>query len=164
MFEFRPTKKGLLRAEFQDRFGAVCSVQESSFVEEDCIWLGVEVDIHGTEQAHGRMHITQAMAKQLIPMLRHFARTGKLGVDAAEQRYQIGAWVRGVGPTNFNVRGRVVGTNSVHLTIQDSSKEGAEGQHLVVWEQVDLEWEQVDPPDRLVSRYDLINAQDDDAL
>lgn len=161
MFEFKPTKKGLLRAEFKDRFGAVCSVQESSFIEEDCIWVGVEVDIHGVEQANGRMHITQGMAKDLIPMLRHFARTGKLGVDAAEQRFQIGAWVRGVGPTNFDVRGRVVSTNSAHLTIQDQMKDGIEGQHHIVWDQVELLWEPVDPPDRLVNRYDLIGGDDD---
>lgn len=161
MFDFKATKKGLLRAEFRDRFGALCSAQESSFPDEDCLWLGIEVDIHGAEAPHGRMHLTQAMARQLIPVLRYFARTGNLGVDDSETRFQVGAWVLGVSPENRGVEGRVV---YVHvgdvMVVQDHTKPGPEGQHVTKWADVDLYWEPIDLPERIPSRYERI-AQDD---
>ena len=85
--DFGPTKKGLLRAEFEDRYGAVCSIQESSHAGEDCIWLGVEVDLEGNEVPRGRMHLSQEQARELIPVLRHFARTGRLGEDDGDPRH-----------------------------------------------------------------------------
>ncbi len=163
MFEFRPTKKGLLRAEFIDRYGAVCSIQESSFPDEECLWLGVEVDIHGNEVPHGRMHLTQASAKQLLPILRHFARTGKLGHDDAERRFHVGAWVQGVGPENRSVQGRVVHVRAGNtIVVQDSLKPGPDGQHITLWDALDLHWEPMDMPDHIPSRYDLIAADGDD--
>lgn len=166
MFDFRPTKKGLLRAEFKDRYGAVCSVQESSFPDEDCLWLGIEVDIHGAEVPHGRMHISQAMARQLLPVLRHFARTGKLGTDDAGVRFQVGRWVRGVGPDNFGVEGRIVYAHlGEHISVQDSRKPGVDGQHITLWDAVELHWEPIDVPDHIPTRYDRIaadNPDDDD--
>lgn len=57
--EFKQTKKGLMRAEFTDRYGALCSLQESSIPGEDCVWLGVDVDIEGEEVRNGRMHLTR---------------------------------------------------------------------------------------------------------
>ena len=55
--EFKQTKRGQLRAEFQDRYGALCSIQESSIPGEDCVWLGVDVNFEGefmtTKDIHG---------------------------------------------------------------------------------------------------------------
>lgn len=166
MFDFKPTKKGPLRAEFRDRFGAVCSIQESSFPDEDCIWVGIEVDMDGSEVARGRMHLTQAMAKELIPVLRHFARTGKLGEDDADLRFQIGTWVRGVSPENRHVaQGRVVQMNAgTAILVQDAAVPGNEGLHITRWDTIDLLWEVIDMPEHIPSRYDRLAADDDDSV
>lgn len=160
-FEFKSTKKGLMRAEFQDRFGATCSLQESSFPDEDCLWLGVEVDIHGNEIGGGRMHLTQEMAQQLIPILRHFARTGTLGVDDMDKRFGLGCWVLGVGPENRGVEGRIT---SLHVgrmvTVQDRLKPGEAGTHLTSWDAVEKYWEPIDPPDDIPTRYQHIMQAD----
>lgn len=162
MFDFKPTKKGLLRAEFRDRFGAVCSLQDSSFPDEDCLWIGVEVDIHGTEVAQGRMHITQAMAEQLLPVLRHFARTGKLGLDA-DRPFQVGSWVRGVSPETRGVEGRIVHMSvGESVLVQDYKQPGPEGQHATLWSAIELHWEPIVMPAHIPSRYDRIAADEDD--
>jgi len=36
-----PTKRGFLRGEFTDRYGAKCLIQSSSLASESAIWLGV---------------------------------------------------------------------------------------------------------------------------
>ncbi len=63
--------RGFLRGEFKDRNDAVCSIQKSSIATEDCIWLGCE----------RRMHLTQAMVADLLPLLQHFVATGDLPED-----------------------------------------------------------------------------------
>lgn len=163
--EFKQTRKGLLRTDFRDRYGALCSIQESSIPGEDCIWLGVDVNFEGTEIRHGRMHLTQDMARKLIPLLRHFARRGALGVDTTEDPYHVGAWVVGVGEANRGIEGRVV---QVHpgesLTVQDARKLGPEGQVICMWEVVDLIWEPIDIPEDLPTRYDILSSTDDDSV
>jgi hypothetical protein len=72
-----PTPRGFLRGEFVDRYGQICSLQQSSLATEDCIWLGVDRDIDG-EAVSARMHLTQALVVALLPALEHFARTGEL--------------------------------------------------------------------------------------
>ena len=57
-----------------------CSIQKSSLATEDCIWLGCDhetVDPKGT-LCGARMHLTQSMAADLIPLLQHFVDTGEL--------------------------------------------------------------------------------------
>ncbi|HKT54522.1 MAG TPA: hypothetical protein VJP88_08715 [Caulobacteraceae bacterium] len=63
------TSRGFAVAEFRDRYGIQCSIQESSLAGEACLWLGAEPN---------RMHLTQDMAAALIPLLRRFAETGVL--------------------------------------------------------------------------------------
>lgn len=68
-------------AEFEDRYKQKCSIQKSSLATEDCIWLGVGilVELGGTgEEIMGRMHLTQEMAAELIPILQRFVNTGEL--------------------------------------------------------------------------------------
>lgn len=79
--EIRPANdRGFLRGEFKDRYGDKCSIQKSSLATEDCIWLGCD---HETVDQHGRpcgarMHLTQQMVADLIPLLQHFVETGEL--------------------------------------------------------------------------------------
>jgi len=157
--EFKPTKKGMLRADFQDRYGALCSVQESSIPGEDCLWLGVDVNFEGEDVHLGRMHLTQDMAAKLIPLLRHFARQGALGVDN-DDPFHVGAWLVGVGEENRGVEGRVV---EIHpgqsLTVQNIRKAGPEGQIICIWDVRDLIWEPIDVPEDIPSRYDRLSDQ-----
>jgi len=67
--QFRKTERGFVVAHFRDRYGEECSIQESSLAEEAAIWLG--------EGSH-RMHLTQGMVEQLLPVLEHFLKTGGL--------------------------------------------------------------------------------------
>lgn len=80
MITFGKTQRGFVRGIFQDRYGCECSIQESSLATEPCLWLGVDRDIEG-EQILGRMHLTQEMAAELIPILQTFVETGRLGED-----------------------------------------------------------------------------------
>jgi len=160
--EFKQTRKGLMRAEFRDRYGALCSIQESSIPGEDCIWLGVDVDIEGEEIRNGRMHLTRDMALELIPILRHFARRGTVGSDPKDDPYHVGAWVVGVGEDNRGVEGRVVqSTPGKHLVVQDWRRPSPEGHYVCVWDLVDLIWEPINVPDRIPSRYERLTLDDD---
>jgi hypothetical protein len=69
VIDLAPTERGFMRGEFKDRYGKYCSIQQSSIATEDCIWLGVDNE---------RMHLTQQMAADLIPLLQHFVETGEL--------------------------------------------------------------------------------------
>ena len=163
--DFKQTKKGLLRAEFQDRYGQECSVQESSFPDEDCLWMGVDVGQDRQEVQHGRMHLTQDQARELIPMLRHFVRRGTLGVDSPKDKFQIGAWVVGVGEENRGVEGRIVYLQKGEtMVVQDSSIPGEAGRIVCTWEIADLIWVPIETPDHLPTRYDRLmeNALADD--
>jgi hypothetical protein len=76
----KPTQRGFKRAEFVDRYGAKCSIQESSLATEYCIWLGCEsetVDLQG-RPCGARMHVSQELAAELIPLLQVFVATGLL--------------------------------------------------------------------------------------
>jgi len=71
--ELVETGRGFARAEFADRYNRACSIQESSLATENCLWLGCD------EGESIRMHLTQAMAADLLPLLQRFVETGKLG-------------------------------------------------------------------------------------
>lgn len=78
--EFKPTNRGFLRAEFTDRYGINCSIQESSLATEETIWLGcndVSFDEQG-QQCGARMHLTREMAAELLAPLARFVATGRL--------------------------------------------------------------------------------------
>lgn len=98
------THRGFAYSEFIDRYGVKCSIQKSSLATEDAIWLGVddaspkilaskaaELGIK-TDETTGwvpypvpkdvllttRMHLTQEMARDLLPALQRFVDTGEL--------------------------------------------------------------------------------------
>lgn len=62
--------RGFAIAEFKDQYGKRCTIQKSSLAFLDCIWLGV----HESD----RMHLTQEMVADLLPLLHHFVETGEL--------------------------------------------------------------------------------------
>ncbi len=99
--ETNPTSRGFERGQFTDRNGVSCSIQESSAADDEgLIWLGcndiglmkftpyyggwetveLEMDLpNGTyHSANTRMHLTQSMVRELLPLLQHFVETGQL--------------------------------------------------------------------------------------
>lgn len=102
--EIQNTQRGFAIVNFTDKYGIECSLQKSSLATENAVWFGVDnpkpqimtndairLGIP-TEQNSGwidfeipnevflstRMHLTQDMVKQLLPMLQKFAETGEL--------------------------------------------------------------------------------------
>lgn len=101
MLENKKTERGFAIYEGVDRYGDGYSLQESSLAEEACVWLGQhpvpimqtgwhsewsnrsrELPEEDRERlciyTTGRMHLTQEMAADLIPLLQHFVETGEL--------------------------------------------------------------------------------------
>jgi hypothetical protein len=78
--DFNRTERGFLRADFADRYGAKCSIQQSSLATEDAIWLGCDAGLHHhvTGSCLARMHLTRAQVAALLPALTHFVATGEL--------------------------------------------------------------------------------------
>jgi len=106
--ELKTTGRGFPLGEFTDRYGAKCSIQKSSLASEDAIWLGVDdanpkimsidairmglrertfdendngwvpYEIPKQVLLSTRMHLTQEMVAELLPMLQKFAETGEL--------------------------------------------------------------------------------------
>lgn len=94
------TGRGLGVAEFTDANGVSCSIQVSSACRDEyLVWLGCneiglkrfepgkgwsdvplqEEGVNGVNHlANTRMHLTQTMVRNLLPLLRNFANTGRL--------------------------------------------------------------------------------------
>lgn len=158
MIAFKKTNRGFILGEFKDRYGAECSIQESSLATEAAIWLGVDKDHNGADVEFGRMHLTQEMVRELIPILRYFAMTGHIKDQATDDLYAIGTWVEGVGETNKGIVGRIVACTFEELTVQDEARPGVEGQHLCLKRMAPLVWDPIDPPTTTLTRYDIING------
>ncbi len=83
------TERGFAYREFDDYYGKKCSLQKSS-ADKTAIWLGVDntgphmglgpdgKPMPNQDVTNGRMHLTQAQVKKLIPHLIKFAETGKV--------------------------------------------------------------------------------------
>lgn len=102
--EYTVTARGFSLYNFQDRNGEKCSLQQSSIATEDCIWLGIDdadpqimasdakklglptntdcgwVPYHIPSEVllSTRMHLTRKQVKALLPILKHFAKTGEV--------------------------------------------------------------------------------------
>lgn len=66
---------------FDDHYGQHCSLQKSSLMEPDAIWLGVDNTgpyMGSNVDVKCRMHLSQEQVKQLLPFLIKFAETGEL--------------------------------------------------------------------------------------
>lgn len=109
---FSFTNRGFGRIEFDDCYGAKCSIQKSSLATGNAIWFGVNdanpqimastairmglKPVEGGEKDNGwvpfnvpddvlmttRMHLTRKQVKELLPILRHFVQTGELPQEA----------------------------------------------------------------------------------
>lgn len=88
--KIKATERGFAFGEFVDRYGKKCSLQKSSLATEDAIWFGVDnTGPHmglgpdgkpkpNQDVENGRMHLTQAQVKKILPHLIKFAETGDL--------------------------------------------------------------------------------------
>ena len=91
------TCRGFKKGDFVDYTGNKCSIQKSSMIEHNAIWFGIDdppikmlipgrgwVDVEipnpnkHTILQYGRMHLTQAQVKEILPTLQHFVDTGDL--------------------------------------------------------------------------------------
>jgi hypothetical protein len=154
--EFGPTRRGALVGKFTDRYGAHCSLQESSYPEEECLWLGVEVDSMGEDLPSARMHLTRELARELAEVLLHFAAEGSLGLyDATD--YQVGQWVVGVGKENHGVLGRVVEAHAGSLIRVQNARSGSEVWECS-WSLVPSTWVPTEGPPRGVSLFERLEA------
>lgn len=90
--KIKTTERGFGVVEFKDRYGVDCNIQKSSLATEDAIWFGAkeigvkkdmgtngfkDIDTSGCI-ANNRMHLTRKQVKKLLPILKHFAKTGEL--------------------------------------------------------------------------------------
>jgi hypothetical protein len=162
MIEFKKTNRGFLIGEFKDRYGAECSIQESSLATEACLWLGREKDQNGESLTFGRMHLTQDMARELIPVLRHFARTGALGTENPESWVTVGAWVQGLAEDFKGILGRIVSISNGGVMVQDDRTPGEKGVSVTLLDQFDLLWEPAPEPEPRLSAIDALLQDDDD--
>ena len=79
------TKRGFRIIEFSDSYAQECSIQKSSIIDPECIWLGVDNTGAQIKGANGeykcdgnRMHLTQKQVEFLIPILQKFVKNGEL--------------------------------------------------------------------------------------
>jgi hypothetical protein len=92
------THRGFALIEFEDLYGAKCSLQKSSLATEDAIWLGVDdadpqimasktlqggtgwvkYDIPSDVHLTTRMHLNREQAMELVDALKVFIETGDL--------------------------------------------------------------------------------------
>lgn len=78
MLKIKTNERGFKYAEFTDLYGSQCSIQESSLATEVTLWLGVDIPFHVTLPNEAtRMHLTQKMARDLIPLLELFVEKGE---------------------------------------------------------------------------------------
>lgn len=163
MIDFKTVKSGSLVGKFKDRYGAKCSIQESSYQDELCIWLGVEVDHMGEDVPNGRMHLTQEQARDVAEALLHFANEGSLGKYDANQHFRVGSWVRGIGKDNFGMYGRIIVAHvGSYLAVQDQSTPGDKGQITCAWDSVGQLWSPADPPPEGRTLYERILDDEED--
>jgi hypothetical protein len=89
MITFKTTSRGFRLGTFKDRYGEISEIQESSLADEAAIWLGCrgrvevgppweEYKLPDNAVMHSRMHLTQDMVRELLPLLQYFVDTGVL--------------------------------------------------------------------------------------
>ena len=102
--KFTTSERGFGKIEFDDLYGAGCSIQESSLASEHAIWLGIDDAnplIMASDAArfgvqtdatvgwvpypvprevlmHTRMHLSREQVAAMLPILQRFAATGVL--------------------------------------------------------------------------------------
>ncbi len=69
-----PSVSGLPRADFRDAYEDACSIQDAEAGDPPRIMLGAN-DVNGVP---ARMHLTQDMVRELLPLLHRFVETGSI--------------------------------------------------------------------------------------
>jgi hypothetical protein len=112
------------------------------------------------------MYLTRQQARDLLPILRYFARNGSLGHDNPKEIFPVGQRVVGIGETNRDVEGRVIEmAEGQYVTIQDDRMTPPEGKIVCLWDNALLVWEPVEAPENVPSRYErLLRPEDDDLV
>lgn len=75
------TGRGFRVVTFKDRYEQPCSIQESSSVTPS-LWFGIDSD---------RMHLSQQMVRDLLPLLEYFAEHGVLPNRKRDRRVKVAA-------------------------------------------------------------------------
>jgi hypothetical protein len=98
LFHSKKTNRGFDLIEFEDLYDMKCSIQKSSLATDDAIWFGIddiEPKIMAKDTPEGgvgwvpypipdnvyissRMHLTRDQVKELLPILKHFVKTGEV--------------------------------------------------------------------------------------
>jgi hypothetical protein len=154
--EFEATRRGALVGTFTDRYGAHCSLQESSYLDEECLWLGIEVDAMGEPLPSARMHVTRDLARRLGEALLHFATEGVLGSYDASG-YRVGQWVIGIGKDNYGLTGRIVELQEGRLIKVQNAQLGSEF-WTCTWKLATRHWLPTNSPPEGVSLFEHLEA------
>lgn len=77
------SERGFIFWTFTDLYGSECSLSESSLATDEAIHFGVDKAFNGKESY--RMHLSRKQVKQLLPILKYFAKTGELPGERKRQ-------------------------------------------------------------------------------
>lgn len=86
------TSRGFSITSFIDSYGEQCSIQKSSNMSDDFIWIGIdkpkpiilgrdgwtEIQLPNGALIIGRMHLNRGQVKMILPALMYFALHGEL--------------------------------------------------------------------------------------
>lgn len=100
-------------------------------------------------QAAGSLHLDRETARDILHVLRHFIRTGRLGVDGFNDSYYLGVYVKGVHPDTRGITGVVNGFGPGIFQVRDLDKD--EDDDSSVWvmasrDSLEERWEPCEPP------------------
>lgn len=98
--KFETTERGFSYVQFEDRYGASCTLQKSSLDFESAIWFGVDdANLQTLDPEKGwvpfpvpedvlqstRMHLTRKQVAELLPILIRFIETGEIQESTPEK-------------------------------------------------------------------------------
>ena len=93
------------------------------------------------------IHIERETARELIHVLRHFVRTGRLGIDSFDDAYFVGGYVKGVGEGVKGVFGQITDLGPGMISVQDIDCPGPTGNWVMLgYDTLEQDWEPCDPP------------------
>lgn len=83
------TERGFSVIDFEDLYGAKCSMQQSSLATDNAIWLGCDSGTHyqhpdgrvipaAADSCAARMHLNRDQAKWLVKQLKNWIKTGEV--------------------------------------------------------------------------------------
>lgn len=85
---YKTTVRGFGYFEFDDEYGAKCSLQESSLASDGHIWFGVDEEPETIKGDYKRMHLSRKQIKELLPILNYFSLHGRLPKESELEQTQ----------------------------------------------------------------------------